>query len=189
MDLTEGYAEYGERGECSDVTLESYRWSSREEDPLMEVEEVTGSEVDKPSAIKAPLKALPRVRRFKVVSRGKFPPPNDVIGSEEDEPPAPKALPRARHSGVSKQPRVTDGEATSAAEEDIPPPRVRTSREQAPTPNPRGGKTAAAPGIAQQTGTIAVLVFPPALLLALARSRLPGPLALPFRVGLGSVAR
>ncbi|KAK1790037.1 hypothetical protein P4O66_002345 [Electrophorus voltai] len=34
MDLTEGYAEYEERGERSDVTLESDRWSDGEEDPV-----------------------------------------------------------------------------------------------------------------------------------------------------------
>ncbi|KAK1784120.1 hypothetical protein P4O66_021161, partial [Electrophorus voltai] len=40
MDLTEGYAEYGERGECRNVTLESDLGSDHEEDPSMEVEEV-----------------------------------------------------------------------------------------------------------------------------------------------------
>ncbi|KAK1788380.1 hypothetical protein P4O66_015984 [Electrophorus voltai] len=79
LDLAEGYVEYGEKRGCSDVTLESDKGSDHEEDLLMEVEEV---------------------------SKGKPPPPNDVMSSKEDEPPAPKALPIPRSSGASKQPQA-----------------------------------------------------------------------------------
>ncbi|KAK1792085.1 hypothetical protein P4O66_001860 [Electrophorus voltai] len=40
MDYSEGYAEYGERGEYSDVSLRSDLGSNYGEDPPMEVEEV-----------------------------------------------------------------------------------------------------------------------------------------------------
>ncbi|KAK1803732.1 hypothetical protein P4O66_021131 [Electrophorus voltai] len=71
MDLTEGYAEYEERRERGDVTLELDRWSDQDEDPSMEVEEVPqrdpsaqtdtmGSKGDEPPATKASPKALPR---------------------------------------------------------------------------------------------------------------------------------
>ncbi|KAK1784198.1 hypothetical protein P4O66_003969, partial [Electrophorus voltai] len=67
----EGYAEYEERRERSDITLELDRWSDQDEDPSMEVEEVpqgdpssqtdiTGSKGDEPPATKASPKALPR---------------------------------------------------------------------------------------------------------------------------------
>ncbi|KAK1803186.1 hypothetical protein P4O66_021703, partial [Electrophorus voltai] len=107
--------------------------------------DVTGSEGDEPPATKALLKALPRTRR----SRGKPPPPHDI---KDDEPPTrkapPKALPRARCSGASKQSWVTGRETELSAEEDIPPPRARTTKAQAPTPKPRGGQKAAAAGSA-----------------------------------------
>ncbi|KAK1792046.1 hypothetical protein P4O66_001824 [Electrophorus voltai] len=49
MDLKEGYAEYGERGESNDVALESDMGSDREENPSMKGEEVP--QEDPPSQI------------------------------------------------------------------------------------------------------------------------------------------
>ncbi|KAK1792038.1 hypothetical protein P4O66_001816 [Electrophorus voltai] len=67
LDDYRGYADYGE---YSDVSLQSDRGSYHEEDPSVEVEEV-------------PHRDLPS--------------PSDATGSENDEPPAPKAPPRAHH--------------------------------------------------------------------------------------------
>ncbi|KAK1795697.1 hypothetical protein P4O66_001187 [Electrophorus voltai] len=76
---------------------------------------------------------------------------NDTVISEEEEPPAPKTLPRARRSGASKQTRASGREAASA-EEEPPLPKTRSNRAHAPTPKPREGKKAAAPGPAPPLG-------------------------------------
>ncbi|KAK1796149.1 hypothetical protein P4O66_009233, partial [Electrophorus voltai] len=113
----EEYKGYVECGEYSDVSLRSDRGSVREEDPAMEVEEVP---------------------------HGDLPSQSDITGSENDEPPAPKALPRARRPGASELPRVTWKEVLSP-EEDTPPPKAKSPRVHAPMPKPRRGKKAAAP--------------------------------------------
>ncbi|KAK1799015.1 hypothetical protein P4O66_007278, partial [Electrophorus voltai] len=129
MEHREGYVEYGKRGECSDIALESDMGSDREEDSSMEVEEVPQED---PSS------------------------QNDTIGSKDEETPAPKAPPkappRASHSGASKQPRATGREATWSAEKETPPPKTRSTKVHAPTPKLRGGKKAAAPELAPQPG-------------------------------------
>ncbi|KAK1793119.1 hypothetical protein P4O66_011526, partial [Electrophorus voltai] len=104
-------------GEYSDVILRSDRGSNREEDPAMEVEEVP---------------------------HGDLPTQSDITGSENDEPPASKALPRARRPGASKLLQVTWKEV-SLQEEVTPPPKANSPRAHAPTPKPRRGKKAAAP--------------------------------------------
>ncbi|KAK1792243.1 hypothetical protein P4O66_012204 [Electrophorus voltai] len=76
----------------------------------------------------------------------------DTVTSEEEEPPAPKAPPRVSHSGTNKQPRATGREAVSSAEEEPPLPNTRSTIAQAPTPKPREGKKAAAPGPAPPPG-------------------------------------
>ncbi|KAK1793114.1 hypothetical protein P4O66_011521 [Electrophorus voltai] len=69
---------------------------------------------------------------------------SDITGSKNDEPPAPKALPRACHPGASKLLQVTWKEV-SLREEVTPPPKANSPRAHAPTPKPRRGKKAAAP--------------------------------------------
>ncbi|KAK1790589.1 hypothetical protein P4O66_014465 [Electrophorus voltai] len=69
---------------------------------------------------------------------------SDAKSSKSDEPPAPKALPRARCLGARE---------ASSSEEDTSPPKAKSPRVHAPTPKPRGGKKAAAP--APETGNIA----------------------------------
>ncbi|KAK1802534.1 hypothetical protein P4O66_004189 [Electrophorus voltai] len=60
--------------------------------------------------------------------------PLDITVSEDDEPPAPKAPPkaqlRARLSGASKQPWVTGGEMELSAEADTPPPRELACKDE-----------------------------------------------------------
>ncbi|KAK1789619.1 hypothetical protein P4O66_015522 [Electrophorus voltai] len=78
MDCYEGYVNYGDRGECSDVSLQSDFKSDNMEDLPMEVEEVlygdslTDSDIqsavsknDKPPPPKIPPKAPPRRYRCK----------------------------------------------------------------------------------------------------------------------------
>ncbi|KAK1803159.1 hypothetical protein P4O66_021209 [Electrophorus voltai] len=132
MDYHEGYVDSERKEEYSDISLQSYFESNREEDPSMEVEEVF-------------------YRDSLSVS--------DTADSESDEPPAPKAPPKApprvRHSGASKLPRVTCEEASSSSEEDTPPPKANSPRAHAPTPKPRKVNKAAAPMPAPETGKTA----------------------------------
>ncbi|KAK1800583.1 hypothetical protein P4O66_005790 [Electrophorus voltai] len=126
-----GYADYGEKGECSDVSVWSDMGSDREEDTPMEVEE-------------DPHRDLPSH--------------SDAKSSENDEPPAPKAPPkappRAYRPGASKLPRVASRESSSS-EADTPPSKVKSPRAHVPTPKPRGGKKAAAPVPVQEPGNTA----------------------------------
>ncbi|KAK1789463.1 hypothetical protein P4O66_015379 [Electrophorus voltai] len=113
MDYYEGYRDSGEMEEHSDISLRSDFESDREEDPSMEVEEVLHR--DAPSY-------------------------RDTVDSESDEPPAPKAPPRACQSSASKLPQVTGKEALLSSEEDTPPPKANSPRAHVPTPKPRRSK-------------------------------------------------
>ncbi|KAK1800955.1 hypothetical protein P4O66_004716 [Electrophorus voltai] len=98
MDYLEGCAVYGERGEYCDVGLRSEMGSDHEEDPL--VEEVPHGDPSSKS---------------------------DITASKDDEPPAPKALPKAlprvHRPEVSKLPWLTGREVASSSEEDTPLPK------------------------------------------------------------------
>ncbi|KAK1794589.1 hypothetical protein P4O66_001310 [Electrophorus voltai] len=126
MDYSDGWAEYGARGEYRDVGLRSEM-----EDPSMEVEEVphggpssqsdvTGFVDDEPPAPKAP----------------------------------PKAPPRAHRPEASKLPQVTAREAALSSE-DTPLPKARGPEAHAPTSKPHGGKKAATPVPAPEPGNMA----------------------------------
>ncbi|KAK1787440.1 hypothetical protein P4O66_002737 [Electrophorus voltai] len=100
-----------------------------EEDPSMEVEEVPYGDPSSQS---------------------------DVTGSEDDEPPAtkatPKAPPRACRPGTSKLPWATGREAALSSEEDTPLPKARGLKAHASMPKPHGGKKAVAPVPAPEPG-------------------------------------
>ncbi|KAK1791998.1 hypothetical protein P4O66_001782 [Electrophorus voltai] len=126
MDFSEGYADYGDNGECSDVGLRSDLGSDYVEDPSMEVEEVLCGD-----------------------------PPNVSDVESTDEPPAfkipPKAPPKRYCSGASKPSRAAQREAT-AFEEETPPTRAYSPRTHAPDPKPRRGKWEAIPVPTPETG-------------------------------------
>ncbi|KAK1788417.1 hypothetical protein P4O66_016849, partial [Electrophorus voltai] len=130
MDFYKGYADYGDNGECSDVSLWSDLGFDYGEEPPMEVEEVLCG--DSPNV-------------------------SDVESAdyESDEPPAlkipPKALPRRCRSGASKLSRVAQSEVT-AFEEESPFTRPYSPRTRAPVPKPRRGKEEATPVPAPETG-------------------------------------
>ncbi|KAK1785895.1 hypothetical protein P4O66_003128 [Electrophorus voltai] len=92
-----GYTDYGETGECSDVYLQSDMGSNREEDLSMEVEEVpqrNPSSLTKVMDSEGDEPPAPKALLRARRSRRRAPPPNDVTSYEGDEPPAPKAPPR-----------------------------------------------------------------------------------------------
>ncbi|KAK1803812.1 hypothetical protein P4O66_003736 [Electrophorus voltai] len=115
LDDHRGDTDYGETEECSNICLQSDRGSNYEEEVPMEVEEY-------------PHRDLP--------SHG------DAKSSESKEPPAPKALSRARRPGASRLTQVASREAPLS---DTPPSEAKSSRAYAPTPKPRAGKKAAEP--------------------------------------------
>ncbi|KAK1788551.1 hypothetical protein P4O66_016967, partial [Electrophorus voltai] len=117
LDDHRGDTDYGETEECSDVCLQSDRGSDCEEEAPVEVEEYPHRDLH---------------------SHG------DAKSSESKEPPAPKALPRARRPGASRLTRVASREAP-LSDKDTPPPEVKSSRAYVPTSKPDAGKKAAAP--------------------------------------------
>ncbi|KAK1789813.1 hypothetical protein P4O66_015688, partial [Electrophorus voltai] len=125
-----GYAGYEEKGECSDVSLQSDMGSVREGNIPMKVEE-------------DPHRDLPSH--------------SDAKGSGNDEPSVPKAPPKAlpgvRCLRASSLPWVASREVSS--EEDTPLPKVKGPRAHAPMPKPRGGKKAATPLPALEPGNTA----------------------------------
>ncbi|KAK1795688.1 hypothetical protein P4O66_001178 [Electrophorus voltai] len=133
MDYHKGYMNSEKKGEYNDISLRSNFVSDREEDPSMEVEEALHRD---------PLSY------------------SDIADSESDEPPAPKAPPKAPPrvclSGVSKMPRVTCKEASSS-EEDTPPPKANSPRTYVHTPKPHRGKKAAAVPALETVKTAGVL--------------------------------
>ncbi|KAK1792434.1 hypothetical protein P4O66_012381 [Electrophorus voltai] len=127
--LDNHYTDYGETGECSNVSLRSDMGYYREEDTPMDVE-------------KDPHRDLPSH--------------SDAKSSENDEPPAPKAPPkappRACHHRASKLPRVASRKAL-LSEKDTPPPKAKSPRAHMPMPKSRGGNKAAAPVPALERAT------------------------------------
>ncbi|XP_035377111.1 uncharacterized protein LOC118240542 [Electrophorus electricus] len=111
MDCYEGYADYGGRGECSNVSLQSDLGFDYVEDPSMEVEVLNVTDSDVESAV-----------------------------SRSDEPPAPKillkSLPRKCCSGTSKPFNEAHIEATSF-EEEISSTRAPSPGTCGPVPKPR----------------------------------------------------
>ncbi|KAK1800391.1 hypothetical protein P4O66_005622, partial [Electrophorus voltai] len=106
---------------------------------------------------------------------GDLPSHSDAKGSENEEPPAPKALPRAPPRACrprsNKLPQVVSREASSS-EEDTPPPKAKGPRAHTATPKPSGGKKAAAPVPVPELGnTVGVLPH--------AHAPKPGPSPLP----------
>ncbi|KAK1791435.1 hypothetical protein P4O66_013447, partial [Electrophorus voltai] len=93
MDYSEGYAEYGERGEYSDVSLWSDLGSDYGKDPPMEVEEVLHGDSLADSVV------------YSAISGNDDPLPRTIL---------PKDPPRRFHLGISKPARVKLLEATSS---------------------------------------------------------------------------
>ncbi|KAK1793797.1 hypothetical protein P4O66_001526 [Electrophorus voltai] len=132
MDYNEGYAEYGERGECSDVSLRTDSEFDRGEDPALEVEEVLHR--GPPSVIDV-----------------------ESADSRSEEPPAPKrppkAPPRRCRSGAGKLSRAVQREVTSF-EEETHSTRAYSPGTCAPVPKPRRGKGEATPVLTPETGNV-----------------------------------
>ncbi|KAK1784437.1 hypothetical protein P4O66_011372, partial [Electrophorus voltai] len=133
MDYYEGYTDYGERGEYSDISLWSDLGSDYVEDPPMEVEEVLYGDSLANSHVRS-------------------------VVSGNDEPPAsmipPKALPRRYRLGTSKPARVKLLEVTSSKKE-TPFTRAHCPGTHAPKPKPRKGRKEAAPVPTPEMGKVA----------------------------------
>ncbi|KAK1802928.1 hypothetical protein P4O66_021456, partial [Electrophorus voltai] len=148
IDFYEGYMDYGDNGECSNVSLRSDLGFDYGEDPSMEVEEVLSGH-----------------------------PPNisdvESADSKSDEPPAlkipPKAPPRRCRLGASKPSSAAQREAT-AFEEETPSTWAYSSGTRVPVPKPRRGNVSVPVSV-----VILIPVLPPAVLLALARVGSLGP--------------
>ncbi|KAK1793812.1 hypothetical protein P4O66_001539 [Electrophorus voltai] len=130
MDYYKGYVDYGDNGECSDVSLWSDLGFDYVEDPSMEVEEVLNGDPPNVSDVES-------------------------AASKSNEPPAlkipPKASPMRCHSGASKPSHAAQREAT-VFEEEIPSTRAYSPGTHAPLPKPRRGKGEVSPVPTPETG-------------------------------------
>ncbi|KAK1785827.1 hypothetical protein P4O66_003202 [Electrophorus voltai] len=132
LDYYEGYLECGDRGECSDVSLQSDLESDYVEDPPMEVEEVLYGDPPTDSDVQSAI-------------------------SKKDEPPVPKippkAPPRRYRLGASKLFRAGHLEVTSS-EEKTPFTKAHSPGTCAPVPKPHRGKREATP---QRRGSVVLV--------------------------------
>ncbi|KAK1801386.1 hypothetical protein P4O66_023067, partial [Electrophorus voltai] len=81
---------------------------------LMELERFCKEDLEKLSKNMCAKLIASYSKRLEAVIAAKYALYSDTADSENDEPPAPKALPRVCHSGASKLPRVTCKEASSS---------------------------------------------------------------------------